>query len=88
MHNAYQNNKKNITMPNFSFAAPTCPRCRNGDTRLSKGSKRSKDRFFNKLLRKAHRCNECYTRFWVWRPLRLLMLTGAILFTYNYLTQF
>ncbi len=72
-------------MPNFSFAVQACPRCRNRDTRPSKLSKGS---LFNKLLRKAHRCNECYTRFWVWRPLPLLMLTGAILFTYKYLSQF
>ncbi len=52
----------------------TCPQCRNQDTRLSKCSNGS---FFNRVFRKAHSCDTCYARFWIFRPFRMLILTGV-----------
>jgi len=76
--------KNNITWPKFSFVKEhTCPRCRNRDTRLSK---RPKGSLFNRVFRKAHRCNTCYSRFWIFRPFRILILTGVMLYIYNYLS--
>jgi hypothetical protein len=71
-------------LSNFSFTAELkCPQCRSRDTRVSKCPNGG---LFNRVFRKAHSCETCYSRFWIFRPFRMLIFTGVILSIYNYLS--
>ena len=78
--------KNNMNWPQLSFAKEhTCPRCSSRDTRLSKHPKGS---LFNRVFRKAHRCNTCYSKFWIFRPFRMLILMPILTIMTLYIYEF
>jgi hypothetical protein len=78
MYESDRNEENNKSWAESSIATRACPRCGNGKTRRS--SKKLNDRLLNILFRKSYRCQACRYRFWVMNPLRLVLITGIILF--------
>lgn len=55
--------------------SPTCPKC--GSDRVRSGTLHAHDGLRNLLLHSPLRCRECHHRFWVFNPLKpLLLLLG------------
>ena len=59
------------------FNTITCPQCGDRDTRYS-SPHFSRDNLFCLLLYKPYRCRECNFRFWLVRPLILVLVAGAL----------
>lgn len=77
MQKSDKNEEKNKNWAESSIAIQACPRCGNGKTRCSPA--RSRDSLFNSWFCKSYRCQTCRHRFWVARPLRLIIIAGILL---------
>jgi PAS domain S-box-containing protein len=60
-----------------SSATQTCPRC--GGAKTGRSSTRKRDGVLRILFYKSYRCRECYYRFWLVAPLRLVLFGFIIL---------
>ena len=70
--------EKNYKNPaESSSVAQACPRC--GDEKTRRSPSRKGDGILRILFCKAYRCRECYYRFWVVNPVRLVLFGAIIL---------
>jgi len=70
--------EKNYKNPvKSSSAKQACPRC--GDEKTRRSSARKGDGILRILFYNAYRCRECYYRFWVVNPVRLVLAGAMIL---------
>ena len=71
-----RNEKTNNKRGRISSVLQACPRCGNGDARLSNQTSHS---LLKVLFYKAYRCHSCYLRYCVLSPLRITAFAGIVL---------